>query len=112
MTKKTMVLVPIIGILLLVCFIVPLIHAENKALRSQLLAQGGKSYSGTETPDYIAYDQVLRTYMAERLRKEFGVALDPRTYSGFDLLEIRALLKFKKTDESFDDFLKMFPKHP
>jgi hypothetical protein len=49
--------------------------------------------------------------VADRVEKEFGVALDPKTYSGFDLLEIEALLKCKKADEPVEDFLKGFPKH-
>jgi hypothetical protein len=38
--------------------------------------------------------------------------LDPKTYSGFDLFEISPFFKCKKSNEPFDIFLKMFPKHP
>ena len=35
------------------------------------------------------------------LIKEFGIALDPKKYSGFDLLEIEALFKCKKSNEPY-----------
>jgi len=38
--------------------------------------------------------------------------LDPKTYSGFDLLEIEGLFKCKKPGEPFDLFLRMFPRYP
>jgi hypothetical protein len=50
--------------------------------------------------------------MVDRINKQFGVALDAKAYSGFDLLEIESLFKCKKSGEPFDMFLKMFPKHP
>jgi hypothetical protein len=50
--------------------------------------------------------------MVDRINKQFGVALDAKAYSGFDLLEIESLFKCKKSGEPFDTFLKMFPKHP
>jgi hypothetical protein len=50
--------------------------------------------------------------MVDRINKQFGVTLDLKTYSGFDLLEIESLLKCKKSNEPFDMFLKMFPKYP
>jgi hypothetical protein len=46
----------------------------------------------------------------KRIDKEFGIALDPKKYSGFDLLEIEALFKCKKSNEPYDIFLKPFPK--
>jgi hypothetical protein len=50
--------------------------------------------------------------MVDRISKQFGIALDPKNYSGFDLLEIESLFKCKKSGEPFDIFLKMFPKRP
>jgi len=50
--------------------------------------------------------------MVDRISNRFGIALDPKIYSGFDLLEIEALFKCKKSEEPFDLFLKMVPKHP
>ena len=77
----------------------------------QLLMQAGKTYGGVQDPEYISYDQALREYMVKRIKQKFGVELDPKKYSGFDLLEIEAVLKCRKSDEPLDIFLKMFPKH-
>ena len=86
--------------------------AAGKDLLSQVWAYNGKSYSGHQSPEYISYDQVLRNYLVQRILRRFAVRLDPRTYSGFDLLEIEALFKFKKPGESYDLLLKGFPKTP
>jgi hypothetical protein len=94
------------------CLITPPVHSSDGPLKSQLLVHAGKSYTGTQDPSYVTYDLALREYMVDRINKRFGVALDPKTYSGFDLLEIEALFKCKKSDEPFDIFLKMFPKYP
>ncbi len=82
----------------------------NKAMAN--MKKTGKSYTGTQDPSYLTYDLALREYMVNRINKRFGVALDPKTYSGFDFLEIESLFKCKKSDEPFDMFLKMFPKYP
>ena len=86
-------------------------HAAGKDLLSQVWAYNGKSYSGLQSPEYISYDQVLRNYLAQRILRRFAVRLDPRKYSGFDLLEIEALFKFKRSSEPYDLFLKGFPKY-
>jgi hypothetical protein len=88
------------------------VYANESSLQSQLLDHVGKSYTGTQDPSYLNYDLALREYMVDRISKRFGIALDPKVYSGFDLLEIEALFKCKKPEEPFDLFLKMVPKHP
>jgi hypothetical protein len=85
-------------------------HGNEKASPSEFLAYAGKSYAGFEDPEFIKYDAALRSYEAQRIKKKFGLALDPKTYSGFDLLEIESLLKFKKSGEALDTFLGKFPK--
>jgi hypothetical protein len=70
----------------------------------------GKTFKGFQDPEYLSYDLGLRKYLVKRIDQRFGIALDPQKYSGFDLLEIEALLKCKKSNEPFDMFLKMFPK--
>jgi hypothetical protein len=77
----------------------------------QLQPYGGKAYTGAQDPQYISYDSLLREYMAKRIHERFGITLDPKTYSGFDLLEIEALLKCKKSEEPADTILKMFLKY-
>jgi hypothetical protein len=84
--------------------------AKENSLQYELLGHAGKSYSGAQDPSYLDYDLALRKVVADRIHKRFGIALDPKTYSGFDLLDIEALFKCKKSEEPFDLFLKMFAK--
>ncbi len=76
----------------------------------QLLNYAGKSYEGVQDPEYVSYDSALREYLVKWIHERFGITLDPKTYSGFDLLEIEALLKCKKSEEPADAILKIFPK--
>jgi ABC-type oligopeptide transport system substrate-binding subunit len=94
------------------CVLFSSVDAKESSLHSQLLDHAGKSYTGAQDPSYLNYDLALREYMVDRISKRFGIALDPKIYSGFDLLEIEALFKCKKPEEPFDLFLKMVPKHP
>jgi hypothetical protein len=97
-------------VVLVFCLNVPAVYADKEPLQSQVLSYVGKTYGGAQDPEYISYDQALREYMVKRIKQKFGVELDPKKYSGFDLLEIEAVLKCKKSDEPLDIFLKMFPK--
>lgn len=106
--------VSMISILLIVSwfvFMAPSSQAKNGQVSSEVLSHAGRSYRSVEDPAYISYDEALRACVAERIKKEFGVVLDLTKYSGFDLLEIEALLKFKKADERVEDLLKGFPGH-
>ncbi len=84
-------------------------QADEKDLRSRVWAYNGKSYPGVKSSEYVSYDIALRNYMVERIQRRFGVSLDPKKYSGFDLLEIESFFKCKKSGEPFDLFLKGFP---
>ena len=86
------------------------VYAKENSLQFQLLDHAGKSYSGAQDPSYLGYDLALRKSVIDRILKRFGIALDPKIYSGFDLLDIEALFKCKKSEEPFDLFLKMFGK--
>jgi len=87
-------------------------NAKGIGLPSQFWAYGGKLFKGVQDSEFINYDIALRNYLVKRIQKRFRISLDPKNYSGFDLLEIEALLKYKKSDEPIDLFLKMFPKTP
>jgi hypothetical protein len=82
--------------------------AEN--LRARLLENAGKTFTGIEDPAYQSYDQMLRDYVAKRISKRYGVAVDPKGYNGFDLLEIEAFLKCKKSSEALDPYLQKLQK--
>lgn len=84
--------------------------SKTKETAVRLSAYEGKLFTGPQDPGYQAYDLALRDHLTLRIHKRFGIELDPKTYSGFDLLEIESLLKFKKMNEPVDSFLKMFPK--
>jgi hypothetical protein len=88
------------------------VQAAEKDLRSHVRAYNGKSYKGIQTTEYSAYDQALRNYLVQRIERRFGIHLDSRRYSGFDLLEIESLFKCKKSGEPYDLFLRSFPKTP
>jgi hypothetical protein len=88
------------------------VFADGSSSPSQLMDHVGKSYLGVQDPSFLTYDLALREHVADRIAKRFGIAIDPKIYSGFDLLEIEALFKCKKSEESFDIFLRIFPKSP
>ena len=83
-----------------------------KEMTSRLSGYEGKLFTGPQDPGYQEYDLALRNHLVKRIHKRFGVDLDPKTYSGFDLLEIEALIRFKKSSEPLDPFLRMFSKNP
>ena len=101
---------PLLFVLVVFCLNVPAAYADKEPSQSQVLNYVGKTYGGVQDPEYISYDQALRSYMAKRIKQKFGVELDPKKYSGFDLLEIEAVLRCRKSDEPLDMFLEMFPK--
>jgi len=98
------------SVFLVFCLNVPGAFADKEPLQSQVLNYVGKTYGGVQDPEYISYDRALRDYIVKRIKQKFGVELDPKKYSGFDLLEIEAVLRCRKSDEPLDIFLKMFPK--
>ncbi len=100
----------LLSLSLLVGIVPSSILAKEMVMSPKVLAYDGKTFAGFQDPEYISYDQALREYLVKRIDKEFGIALDPKKYSGFDLLEIEALFKFRKSNESFDTILKIFPK--
>ena len=104
-TKQYLLIVPVVVGLLVVG---SLAFAKGEGSYSRLQAFDGKSYAGLQDPEFINYDSALRSYMVQRINKRFGVSLDPKAYSGFELLEIEALFKCRKPGESYDSLLKMY----
>jgi hypothetical protein len=91
----------------------PPVYAQKSDLRSQLLANGGKTFSGMKDPEFTSYDLVLREYVARRIQKRYGVKVDPKAYpSGFAILEFESLLKCKKPGEPVERFLQETQKRP
>ena len=97
-------------IILGIGFTASLTFPKEAGMPTRISAYDGKSFTGFQDPQYLSYDQALREYLVKHIDQKFGIALDPKKYSGFDLLEIEALFKCKKSNESYESFLKMFPK--
>jgi hypothetical protein len=97
-------------LLTFLCFGLAASLSFAKEVPARVATYDGKSFTGFQDPEYASYDQALREYLVKRIDKEFGIALDPKKYSGFDLLEIEALFKCKKSNEPYEMFLKIFPK--
>lgn len=91
----------------LINFSYSLVEGYNLA---NTLSYAGKSFSSLINPDYISYEKAMREYISSRIERRFGIKLDPNKYSAFDLLEIESLFKCKKSSESLQNFLNMFPK--
>ncbi len=111
-TKKIIWFLPILIVALWFWMDGSSVYAKSSSLKSPPLGHAGKSYTGDQDSSYLNYDLALREYMVNRISQRFGITLDPKTYSGFDLLEIEALFKCKKKEEPLNSFLKMFPKNP
>ena len=107
--KSMKVLIVLVFLCSLAVAALPAISSP-KAMESRPSAYGGKLFAGPEDPGYKEYDLSLRTYLANRIHKRYGIKLDTKIYSGFDLLEIEAFLRMKKSNEPLEPFLKMFPK--
>jgi hypothetical protein len=107
---KTTKLLPMMLILLFLALSLSSDPVQAQNLRARLLENAGKTFTGTEDPAYQSYDQALRNYVAKRISKRYGVAVDPKGYNGFDLLDIEAFLKCKKSNETLGPYLQKFQK--
>jgi len=99
---------------LLICFsalIFPSsIHAQGAPAShgTNILAYAGRYFGDPSSPEYSSYDGKMSKYVAKRIKDRYHVDLDYESYSAFDLLEIEALLKCKRSDESVESLLTRF----
>jgi len=107
---KTKWILIILGLFLGVGSIVVVADAQQGSLRSQLLANQGKTFRGTADPEFVSYDLVLRDYVSKRIQKHYGEIFDPKNFSGFELLEIEAFLKCRKQFEPVMPYLETLRK--
>jgi hypothetical protein len=82
----------------------------TKSPREGITNYSGQYFKGPSSPGYSSYDREMSMLVAKRIKEHYNVALDHTSFSAFDLLEIEALLKFKKSDESVESLLKPFRK--
>lgn len=101
-------------VFLLGCFFIVIFSSpgfpKDGRLPSEFLKYEGKYFKGVEDPEFQRYEIALRDYLANHLKKHYGIEVEPKTLSSFDLLEIEALVKCKKKEESIDSILKLFPR--
>ncbi len=82
----------------------------KKSPRDGITNYAGQYFKEPSSPGYTSYDREMSMLVAKRIKADYNVDLDHTSYSAFDLLEIEALLKFKKSDESVASLLKPFQK--
>jgi len=73
-----------------------------------IVAYAGRYFANPSSAEYSSYNQEMSMYVAKRIKEKYAVDLDYKSYSAFDLLEIEALLKCKRSDESVESLLKRF----
>jgi len=82
----------------------------TKSPREGITNYAGQYFKEPSSPGYSSYDREMSMLVAKRIKTHYNVDLDHTSYSAFDLLEIEALLKFKKSDESVESLIKPFQK--
>jgi hypothetical protein len=87
----------------------PFIWAK-KSPREGITTYAGQYFKSPSSPNYASYDQEMSMYVAQRIKAQYGVNLDYTRYSAFDMLEIEALLKCKKSGEAVGSLLEPFQK--
>ena len=103
--KITRFFVTVAGISVVV-LVFSLVPAYGQSLRAKVLQYAGKTFAGPQDPEFQAYNEALGYYVARRIQKRYGVSIDPKKYSGVQLLEIEAFLKCKKSGEPLGPFLE------
>lgn len=83
---------------------------KGGGLPTEFLKYEGKHFKGVQDPEFQNYEMALRNYLSKHLKKQYGIEIDPKVFSGFDLLEMEALIKCKKRGEPIDSILKLFPR--
>ena len=87
----------------------PFIRAK-KSPREGITTFAGQYFKSPSSPNYASYDQEMSMHVAQRIKAQYDVDLDYTRYSAFDMLEIEALLKCKKSREPVDSLLEPFKK--
>jgi hypothetical protein len=70
---------------------------------------GGKTYQTPSDPQYLSYEREAKTILLEKIKNRYGVALNANLLSSDQLLEVEALLRFKRSRESVEEVLSRFP---
>lgn len=70
---------------------------------------GGKIFKSPSDPDYLSYEKEAKAILLQEIRSRYGVELNGDVLSSDQLLEIVALLRVKRSDESVGHILSRFP---
>ena len=103
-----------VALFLLICFSALIFPSSVHTQRAPgshgtgILAYAGRYFVDPSSAEYSSYDRKMSMYVAKRIKDKYHVNLDYESYSAFDLLEIEALLKCKRSDESVKSLLKRF----
>lgn len=70
---------------------------------------GGKIFKTSSDPEYLSYEREIKAILLLEIKDEYGVELNGDILSSDQMLEIQALLRFKRSDESVEHILSRFP---
>jgi len=70
---------------------------------------GGRVYTSPSDPEYLSFERQAKAIILEKIRNRYGVELDGDLLSSDQLLEVEALLRFKRSRESVERILSRFP---
>ncbi len=105
--KKTAFLISFVFLFLMV-FCPP--FARSQDARGLGTKYGGKTFKSPSDPDFLSYEREIKAILLDKIESQYGVELNGEALSSDQLLEIEALLRFKRSDESVEYILRRFPR--
>jgi hypothetical protein len=106
MMKKTAFLVSVLTFFVLIALAPLAVSHDTWKLGP---TYGGRVFQTPSDPDYVAYEREAKTILLKEIKDRYGVKLNGDLVSADQLLEIEALLKFKRSTESVEEVLEKFP---
>ena len=104
--KKTVLFISLIFLFSLVLY--PSLTRSQEA--SELGPKyGGKIFKSPSDPDYLSYEREIKAILLQEIRDRYGLEVNGDLLSSDQLLEIVALLRFKRSHESVEHILSRFP---
>jgi hypothetical protein len=66
---------------------------------------GGRVYTSPSDPEYVSFEREAKAIILQKIRNRYGVEVNADPLSSDQLLEIEALLRFKRSRESVEQVL-------
>ena len=104
--KKTAFLISLVCLFSLVLY-PPLTRSQEASKLGP--KYGGKTFQSPSDPDYLSYEREIKPILLQKIRNQYDVELNGDVLSSEQLLEIEALLRLKRSDESVEHILSRFP---